>query len=158
VTRELDVRIDSQAIRSDELREAVWLSTHGAISMFEGIVRSPNRNVEVEYLEYEAWPLQAIETCRAILMQASKQYDLGGAAVRHRTGRVFPGEVALGVAVSAKHRQESFQAIEFIVDAVKAEAPIWKLEVTETGSYWEGLPQRCDWISSKPVAASEIPT
>jgi molybdopterin synthase catalytic subunit len=40
------------------------------------------------------------------------------------------------VAVSAAHRKESFEACQFIIDAIKAKVPIWKKEVFEGGEEW----------------------
>lgn len=45
-------------------------------------------------------------------------------------------EVAVVVVVSTPHRKESFEACQYIIDNVKAKAPIWKKEVFEDGEEW----------------------
>ena len=42
-------------------------------------------------------------------------------------------EPSVIVAVSAPHRGEAFAGARAVIDRVKAEAPIWKVEVTEAG-------------------------
>jgi molybdopterin synthase catalytic subunit len=58
-------------------------------------------------------------------------------------GTLKPGEVSVVVAVSCPHRKESFEACQFIIDTLKAKAPIWKKEVFEDGE---------EWISARPNA------
>jgi molybdopterin synthase catalytic subunit len=64
-----------------------------------------------------------------------------GSAVSHRIGTLKPGEVSVVVAVSAPHRRDSFEACQYIIDSVKAAAPIWKKEVFEDGE---------EWVSARP--------
>ena len=54
-------------------------------------------------------------------------------AVEHRTGDVPLGEPSVIVAASAPHRGEAFMGARAVIDRVKAEAPIWKVEVTPEG-------------------------
>ena len=46
------------------------------------------------------------------------------------------GEVSVIVAVAAGHRGEAFEAARFLIDEVKAHAPIWKKEHWEGGAEW----------------------
>ena len=43
------------------------------------------------------------------------------------------GEPSVIVAASAAHRGEAFAGARAVIDRVKAEAPIWKVEVTPEG-------------------------
>jgi MoaE-MoaD fusion protein len=54
-------------------------------------------------------------------------------AVQHRIGNVPLGEPSVIVAASAPHRGEAFAGARAVIDRVKAEAPIWKVEVGEGG-------------------------
>jgi molybdopterin synthase catalytic subunit len=56
--------------------------------------------------------------------------------VAHRVGTLRPGETAVVVAVSSRHRKESFEACAFIMDELKSKAPIFKKEVFEDGEEW----------------------
>jgi len=50
-------------------------------------------------------------------------------ALEHRVGSVPLSEPSVIVAASAPHRAEAFNAARALIDRVKAEAPIWKVEV-----------------------------
>ena len=47
----------------------------------------------------------------------------------HRVGRVPLSEPSVLVAASAPHRGEAFAGARALIDRVKAEAPIWKVEL-----------------------------
>ena len=42
------------------------------------------------------------------------------------------------VGVAGRHRGETFQAANFIMDYLKSEAPFWKKQLTRSGSEWVG--------------------
>jgi MoaE-MoaD fusion protein len=65
----------------------------------------------------------------AIAAEEAARHGLCAVAVEHRTGTVPLGEPSVIVAVSAGHRGEAFAGARAVIDRVKAEAPIWKVEV-----------------------------
>ncbi|HEY2716991.1 MAG TPA: MoaD family protein [Solirubrobacterales bacterium] len=99
----------------------------GAIVCFQGVTR------EVARLDYEVYREMAEERIAAILAECVERHGLLGAAAEHRVGSVPLGEPAVVVAVSAGHREEAFAGAREAIDRIKAEAPIWKREVAETG-------------------------
>jgi molybdopterin synthase catalytic subunit len=113
----------------------------GAIDVFIGTVRNNAQGKNVLWLEYEAYETMAIMEIKRIIDEASHRWPLLGWAVSHRIGTLKPGEVSVVVAVSSPHRRESFEACQFIIDTLKAKAPIWKKEVFEGGE---------EWISARP--------
>jgi MoaE-MoaD fusion protein len=100
----------------------------GAIVTFQGVTR------EVGRLEYEAYIEMARERIAAILADCAAAHGLCAAAAEHRTGSVALGEPSVLVAVSAVHRDEAFAGAREAIDRIKAEAPIWKVEVSGDGS------------------------
>jgi molybdopterin synthase catalytic subunit len=100
----------------------------GAVVLFEGVTR------EVDELHYEAYAEMAEERVAAIATEEAERHGLCGVAVAHRTGKVPLSEPSVIVAVSAPHRGEAFAGGRAVIDRVKAEAPIWKQEVTEAGT------------------------
>jgi molybdopterin synthase catalytic subunit len=100
----------------------------GAVVLFEGVTR------EVERLEYEAYAEMAAERLAAIAGEEADRHGLCAIAVEHRTGDVPLGEPSVIVAASAPHRGEAFAGARAVIDRVKAEAPIWKVEITPGGS------------------------
>jgi len=103
----------------------------GAIVVFEGVTR------DVGWLDYEAYVEMATERITAIVLAAVERHGLCAAAAEHRVGRVALSEPSVIVAVSAAHRGEAFAGAREIIDAIKAQAPIWK---TEEGEWVEGAP------------------
>jgi molybdopterin synthase catalytic subunit len=102
----------------------------GAVVTFQGVTR------EVERLEYEAYVEMARERLAAIVAEAIERHGLCAAAAEHRIGSVPLGEPSVAVAASAPHRGEAFAGARTIIDAIKAQAPIWKKEVSGEGAAW----------------------
>jgi molybdopterin synthase catalytic subunit len=46
------------------------------------------------------------------------------------------GEASVAVAVATAHRKDAFAAGEYIIDELKARAPIWKKEYRPDGAEW----------------------
>jgi len=116
VTEEpLDVAAASAAVRDPRA---------GAVVLFEGVTR------EVPELDYEAYAEMAVERLGAIAEEEVARHGLCAAAVEHRVGTVPLGEPSVIVAASAPHRGEAFAGARALIDRVKAEAPIWKVEVS----------------------------
>jgi molybdopterin synthase catalytic subunit len=107
---------------------AVRDSRSGAVVTFEGVTR------EVEALDYEAYVEMAREKLRAIGAEVAEEYGLHAVALVHRVGRVPLSEPSVIVAASAGHRGEAFVGARALIDRVKAEAPIWKVELTPEGA------------------------
>jgi hypothetical protein len=67
---------------------------------------------------------------------AFARFDIRGARVIHRVGRLRVSDQIVLVAVSSAHRGEAFQACEFLMDYLKTQAPFWKKETTAEGERW----------------------
>ncbi len=102
----------------------------GAIVTFQGTTR------EVDSLCYEAYVEMAEPRIEAILRECVERHDLRAAAAEHRVGEVPLGEPSVIVAVSAAHRPEAFAGAREAIDRIKAEAPIWKQELSASGEAW----------------------
>lgn len=112
----------------------------GGTVLFSGTVRSPNDGQDVDHLDYEVWTEKVDTTLRDIAEAALQRHGATRAHVTHRTGRVEVGEPSVLVCVSAPHRDAAFDAAREIIDTLKAQAPIWKKEVTTSGEQWVGMP------------------
>jgi molybdopterin synthase catalytic subunit len=113
----------------------------GGVVCFEGVTR------DVEALDYEAYAEMARERMAAIGEEEAARHRLCAVALVHRTGRVPLSEPSVIVAASAPHRGEAFAGARALIDRVKAEAPIWKVELTPDGAHRvEGvLPDSAAW-------------
>ena len=110
----------------------------GAIATFLGTVRAQSRGREVIALEYEAYEEMAEDVMAEIAGELDKRYDLCRIAISHRLGRVEVGETSVAIAVSAPHRQDALAACADAIEALKAEVPLWKKELYESGEEWIG--------------------
>jgi len=100
----------------------------GAVVCFEGVTRT------VDALDYEAYAEMATSKLEAIGREEAERHGLCAVALVHRTGRVPLSEPSVIVAASAPHRGEAFAGARALIDRVKAEAPIWKVELTADGA------------------------
>src|SRR5260370_8970173 len=67
---------------------------------------------------------------------AMSRWPLSGLTVVHRVGRIAAGENIVLVLTASQHRQAAFQAAEFLMDYLKANAPFWKREESTAGTGW----------------------
>ncbi|MEM3713104.1 MAG: molybdenum cofactor biosynthesis protein MoaE [Thermoproteota archaeon] len=108
----------------------------GAIVSFLGVVKAIRDGDSVNELIIEAYKEVAEEKLREIREEALKKFDIIDAAIVHRVGRLKPLENIVLVVVSAKARKDAFDACRWVIDEVKAQAPIWKKEITPEGGRW----------------------
>jgi len=115
-----------------------WLLTgsgkEGGVATFTGYVRVDG--VGMQCMELEHYPGMTQSSIEAIVVQAAQRWPLLAARVVHRVGRLHPGEQIVWVGVSSAHRAAAFSACEFIMDYLKAEAPLWKKEINDAGEHW----------------------
>ncbi len=131
------VRVSELPLDPSALLDAVSDPTAGAVVSFLGTVRdhSPGK-VGVTHLIYEAY-LEQVEAKIVELVAAARDtWPLIAVAIEHRVGLVEVGEASVAVVVSSAHRTDAFAAARFLIDELKAKAPIWKQEHWAEGSEW----------------------
>jgi molybdopterin synthase catalytic subunit len=101
---------------------------------FVGTVR--DQRGAVSALDLEHYPGMTEAAIEAMIDAASARFDIAGARVVHRVGRLGPREQIVLVAVAAAHRGVAFQACEFLIDYLKTQAPFWKKESGPGGERW----------------------
>lgn len=111
----------------------------GAVVTFCGLVRefhAADGADEVQELRLEHYPGMTENSIRAIVAQAEQRWDLLAVTVVHRVGVLRPGAQIVFAGVAGRHRGETFEAANFIMDFLKSEAPLWKKQTTRDGSEW----------------------
>jgi molybdopterin synthase catalytic subunit len=106
----------------------------GAIVLFSGEVRNHHEGQSVDFLEYEAHFEMANKAISEIIEMARKQWSLHFVHAQHRIGKVAISECAVVVVTSSSHRDAAYEANRYIIDRIKAEAPIWKKEYFSEGN------------------------
>lgn len=107
----------------------------GAISVFIGTVRD-DYDDELVALHLEHYETMTQNKLHAIAAEASERWSLGQLRVVHRIGRLLPEEMIVLVAASSAHRADSLEAVHFVMDYLKTDAPFWKAEETKEGLSW----------------------
>ena len=111
----------------------------GAVLTFEGRVRDHDAGRGVGALHYESHP-GAPQVLAELVARAAARDGVVAAAAAHRVGTLQIGDLAFAAVVAAPHRQEAFAVLAWLVDAVKAELPVWKRQQFTDGSH--------EWVNS----------
>jgi len=125
----------------------------GAIANFIGVVRSEGDQVSALTLDH--YPGFTETEIARIEAQARARFGLIDALVIHRHGRMAPGESIVLVAAAAGHRKPALQAVDFLMDYLKTDAPFWKREEGQAGARWiepraDDRAARESWEKVKP--------
>ena len=107
-------------------------SAVGAIASFLGLVRGG----QVTELELEHHPRMTQKSIERILAGAEQRWALLGVTVVHRIGKLRPGEDIVLVLVASEHRQDAFDACDYLMDYLKTEAVFWKREQQGGQTRW----------------------
>lgn len=105
----------------------------GAVVLFLGTTRQFTDGRETIALDYEAYDTMARQELQRLHDEACGRWSLTRCSIVHRLGRVAVGEASVAIAVSAAHRQEAFQAGQWLIDRLKESVPLWKCENWASG-------------------------
>ncbi|HEY0908662.1 MAG TPA: molybdenum cofactor biosynthesis protein MoaE [Bradyrhizobium sp.] len=108
----------------------------GAVVSFSGICRGSENGEPIAALTLEHYPGMAEAEIKRHTDEAMSRWPLTGLTVIHRVGRITPGENIVLVLAASAHRQAAFEAAEFLMDYLKANAPFWKREESAAGTSW----------------------
>ena len=108
----------------------------GAVVSFTGICRGSEDGAAIAALTLEHYPGMAEAEIARHTDTAMSRWPLSGITVIHRVGRITPGENIVLVVTASKHRQAAFEAAEFLMDYLKANAPFWKRVDGADGTTW----------------------
>jgi molybdopterin synthase catalytic subunit len=108
----------------------------GAVVTFSGICRGGEGGDAIAALTLEHYSGMAEAEIGRHVAEAISRWPLTGVTVIHRVGRITPGENIVVVLTASAHRQAAFQAAEFLMDYLKANAPFWKREESNAGTSW----------------------
>ena len=107
-------------------------TTIGAHDIFLGQVRADEIDgkpvVAIEYTAYEAMANKAFHEIRE---RTFEKFEITCMHIYHSLGRVKAGEICLFVFVSSPHRRVAFDALEYVVESIKSEVPVYGKECFE---------------------------
>lgn len=109
---------------------------HGACASFVGTMRDFNVGDHVHSMSLEHYPEMTQQFLDKICAEAASRWDLIDCLIVHRYGDIKPGEPIVLTAAWSAHRAEAFDACRYLIEELKARAPFWKKETTDTGERW----------------------
>lgn len=138
----LIARVTTDVLDLAEHEAAVEHPTSGAVVTFVGRIRDhdPGAHGEVTGIDYSHHP----DAERILGELAARAAEAGPEGVRiaisHRVGTLAVGDLALVACVATAHRGDAYDTSRALVEAVKAELPIWKRQHEVDGrTHWVGL-------------------
>lgn len=108
----------------------------GAHDIFLGQVRADEIDGKtVSAIEYTAYEGMANQKFHEIREATFEKFQITCMHIYHSLGSVKVGEICLFVFVSSPHRRVAFEALEYVVEEIKAHVPVFGKELFEDDSY-----------------------
>lgn len=108
----------------------------GAHDIFLGQVRADVvDDKEVKGIEFTAYEEMANEKAHDLKEEAIDKFGLSCMHIHHSLGAVPTGGICIFVFVSAPHRKSVFEALQWVVNSLKADVPIFGKELFEGDAY-----------------------
>jgi len=123
----IDVHIVDGALRASMALPPQNLC--GALVCFEGRVRPDEEGREIQGLDYQTYDPMAEMELRRLALEAMNRFGAKAFSVEHSRGFVAVGEVSFRLRIASAHRKESLAAVEWFIDQMKSDVPIWKSPV-----------------------------
>ncbi|MBV9351586.1 MAG: molybdenum cofactor biosynthesis protein MoaE [Mycobacterium sp.] len=131
--------LTDQPISLAEHEELVSQQAAGAVVGFVGMIRDHDGGRQVLRLEYSAHPSAEQVIADVLAEIAAQSQGVRAIAASHRVGVLQIGEAALVAAVAADHRRAAFETCAQLVEAIKAQLPVWKHQFFADGTdEWVG--------------------
>jgi molybdopterin synthase catalytic subunit len=132
----IDVQLLDRPVRYLPMEGLPWAA--GGECVFLGRTRQETHRSHgrLVRLSYEAYGTMAEVVLRELAEGAIERFGCAAVRIHHAIGDVPPGEASVMVQVACGHRAEAFEACRFLIDELKARAPIWKREEWEDGATW----------------------
>ncbi|MEM8855235.1 MAG: molybdenum cofactor biosynthesis protein MoaE [Pseudomonadota bacterium] len=124
----------------------------GAVASFVGLCRGEGGRLKG--LELEHYPGMAEAEIERIAAIAKDRWPVDGIVAVHRHGLVLAGEPIVVVAARSRHRDAAFDAVRFVMDFLKTNAPFWKREHLLDGTFggWIEAKSRDDEATARWVS------
>lgn len=133
----VDARIiDKEVDINEVVKEMIKNSgSEGSLVMFLGYVKEFVDGHRVSKLIYEAYEPYSTQILKRVVDEVIDD-DITDVRVYHRVGTLRPHEPVIYIFVIAKNRSKAFEKCRELLERIKHEVPIFKLEVRDDGEYW----------------------
>ena len=130
------IETPSDKLDVEGLRSRLNIEGCGSIISFVGVTRGIDDGRVINALEFETWEAKLHSILTTIGESAINKFDIKSVAISHRSGRVTPEQPIVAIHVASIHRAEGFEACSWLIETLKDQAPIWKLEDSHEGRRW----------------------
>jgi len=125
----MSVRLTSSRLSVSAAMRVLGGDELGGVVVFAGRVRpDPTPRGRVWALDYEAHRPLALAALTELERTARRRFGLGKVVLWHRLGPVPVGAPSVIVGAAAGHRAAAFAGTRYLIEQLKAKAPIWKRE------------------------------
>jgi molybdopterin synthase catalytic subunit len=122
------IELTTEPIDSNAVLQQVSSNQAGAVVLFLGTTREFTGSRQTTSLDYECYPEMAEKKLDELEREARNRWPIVDCVVVHRLGHLELGAASVAIAVSSAHRQDAFQAGQWLIDTLKEVVPIWKKE------------------------------
>jgi len=134
------LRGDEPLVITDVIRElkgVEGIERAGALAIYVGFVKGLVNNTKVRELTYEVHEEYTINSIKRMVNDIlMRNPNIVAIKVYHRVGSYRPGDDVFYVFVAGVSRHDVIPALMEVVERVKHETGIWKLERREDGTFW----------------------
>jgi molybdopterin synthase catalytic subunit len=102
----------------------------GALLCFEGYVRPLEGDKPIDGLHYQVYEPMASQELEKLGGEAMSRFELLSLLVQHSRGDVRVGECSFRLQIASKHRKEGLAAMDWFIDRMKQDIPIWKQPIS----------------------------
>ena len=128
------IELTEQPIDTQQVLRRVSSTQAGAVVLFLGTTREFTRGRQTLSLNYECYAGMAEKKLAELEARAHQRWPLVATAIVHRIGHLGLGEASVAIGVSSAHRQNAFEAGQWLIDTLKEVVPIWKQEKWADGT------------------------
>ncbi|MDC3091141.1 molybdenum cofactor biosynthesis protein MoaE [Rickettsiales bacterium] len=108
----------------------------GSISSFLGKVRKESVNGEIKSINIEYYKKMTKKEIKAIMDQVKNKWKIDDFLIIHRFGEILVADNIVLILIASRHRKDSLESIEYVIDWLKVKATFWKKEITKKGEFW----------------------
>jgi len=108
----------------------------GGVVSFIGLERDIAGDRSIDTMTLEHYPGMTEKMLARIEEEAQERWNLDASLIIHRYGPLNPGDQIVLTITASAHRQDAFEANEFLMDWLKTKAPFWKREAGADGDNW----------------------
>lgn len=121
---------------TDFEQQTTFAAQFGATASFIGTMRDNNDDATVSKMILEHYPEMTTRFLKKLEGEARDKWPLQDCLLVHRVGEIFPGEAIVLIVCWSAHRRAALDACNWLIEALKYQAPFWKKEQRHDGERW----------------------